>query len=81
LKAYEPLIEDANCTVVTQRPSDDLVLISLKRDEGRVSEKGATDSGVWVFGYLLEVTKYDMVCDDIRQSIGVLSDASWGIGD
>lgn len=78
---YGLLIEDANCTVATQCTSDDLILVSLKHDDRRVSEKGTTDSGVWVFGYFLELTKHDVVCDDIRQSVGILGEASWGIGD
>ena len=75
------MIEHVNLTVATPCPGDNLVLVSLEHDDGRVSKGGTTDGGVRVIGHIVEVTKHDMVCDDIRQRVGVSSDVTWRTGD
>ena len=65
-----------NLAVATPRPGHDLVLVPLKHDDRRVSKSGATDSGIGVIGHILEVTRDDVVRDDVRQSIGVLIDVT-----
>ena len=75
------LIEDMRLAVTTPRPGNNLILISLEHDDGRVSERGTTDSGVWVISQSMEVTEHNVIFNHIRQSVGVLSDAAWCIGD
>lgn len=69
------LVEDMHFSIFTPRPCDDLILVSLEHDDGRVSECGATDSSIRVVGHIGEMTKHDVVRDDIGQSIGVLRNA------
>lgn len=68
-------------SVLTPRPSNDLVLISLEHDNIGVSERGATDGGIGIISYVVEVTKHDVVREDIGQGVGILSDATWDVVD
>ena len=70
------LVEDMDLTIFALRPGDDLVLVSLEHDDVRVSECGTTDSSIGVVCHIGEMTKHDVICDDIDQSIGVLRDGT-----
>ena len=65
----------------TPCPSNDLVLIPLEHDYGWVPERGAANGGVGVISHVIEVTKHDVVRDDIDQRIWVLSDAARDVVD
>ena len=70
------LVENVNLVVATPRPGHDLVLISLKHDDRRVSKSGTTDSGIGIIGHTMEVTKHDVIRDGVRQGVGVLIDVT-----
>ena len=81
LKTCVLLIENVDLTVTTPRPCHDLILITLKHNDGRVSKGGAADSCVWIVGNVVEVTKHDVIREDVRHRAGVLGDATWYVGD
>ena len=68
------MVENVNLAVATPCPGHDLVLVPLKHDDRRVSKSGTTDSGIGVIGHILEVTRHDVIRDDVRQNVGVLID-------
>jgi len=70
-----------NLTVTTPCPRDYLVLVSLEHDDGTVSKGSTTDCGIGIIGHVLEVTRYDMICDEIRECGGVLGDITRYAGD
>lgn len=65
------LVENVDLAIATPRPGHDLILISLKHDDRRVSKSGTTNSGIGIIGHIIEVTKHDVICDDVRQGVGV----------
>ena len=70
------LVENVNLAVATPRPGHDLVPVPLEHDDRGVSESGTTDSSIGVIGHIQEVTRHDVIRDDVRQNVGVLIDAT-----
>ena len=67
------MIKNVRVPITAPCPGDDLVLVSLEHDDGGIFKGGTADRGVRIIGHVLEVTEHDMVCDDIGQCAGVLS--------
>lgn len=63
-------------TIFTLRPGNDLVLIPLEHNDVGVPEGSAADGCIGVIRHTVEVTKHDMVRNDIGQRIGVLWDTT-----
>lgn len=68
-------------TVLTPCPGHDLALVPLKHNDRMICEGGATDSGVGVVGHIQEVTRHDMIGNDVGQSSGILIDVARCAGD
>jgi len=70
------LVENVDLAIFAPRPGNDLVLAPLEHDEVRIPERSATDSSIRIIGHIIEAAKHDVVCDDVNQRIGVLSNAA-----
>ena len=61
-----------NHAVTTPRPGDDLVLPALELNDPRIAQQGTSEGNIWIVSLDAgEVSRDNVICDDIREDIGI----------